>query len=232
MSRKSQVSKIDRTMAHKIATDPLWAETQKVLTISTHWFQLLPAKSKRRFIFYKWKTIGTAIDRLKAMLWASRSRMLIIPSGGWRCKHLKARGYKAWRSIFSRILWRSGQARLFAIPRYCFLHRRILDYKAPFLKPDHWTKPADVCNYLIANRDERDSEWVGNRNILDRLKEHNCRPDLVLSGTRTVLACPAKGQHWKINTSVSILMKCLLSWKNERRSLQNWEFRCAQAIMK
>jgi glutamine synthetase len=192
--------KIDRLMAHQIATGiRAWAESKHV-THFTHWFQpLTGTTAEKHDSFFTIKSDGTPIEQFEGdALIQQEPDASSFPSGGLRAT-FEARGYTAWDPSSPPFIMDIGFGKTLCIPTIFVSYTgESLDYKAPLLKALEALNHAavDVCNYFDRNVNDVKATlgWEQEYFVIDE-GLFNARPDLVLSGRTVFGHSPAKGQQ-------------------------------------
>jgi len=192
--------KIDRSMAHQIATGlRAWAE-KKGVTHFTHWFQpLTGTTAEKHDSFFTIKSDGSPLEEFDgAALIQQEPDASSFPSGGLRAT-FEARGYTAWDPSSPVFIMEIGQGKTLCIPTIFVSYTgESLDYKAPLLKAIEAVNKAavDVCNYFDKNISKVTPTlgWEQEYFVIDEGLA-NARPDLIQCGRTVFGASPAKGQQ-------------------------------------
>jgi len=195
-----EAKKIDRSVAHQIATGiRSWAEAKGV-THFTHWFQpLTGTTAEKHDSFFTLKGDGTPIEEFDgAALIQQEPDASSFPSGGLRAT-FEARGYTAWDPSSPPFIMEIGEGKTLCIPTIFVSYTgESLDYKAPLLKAlEAMNKSAvEVCNFFDKNvsRVTATLGWEQEYFVIDAGLA-SARPDLVLTGRTVFGASPAKGQQ-------------------------------------
>ncbi len=192
--------KIDRKMAHRIASGlRSWSEAKGV-THYTHWFQpLTGTTAEKHDAFFTLKGDGTVLEQFDGdALIQQEPDASSFPSGGLRAT-FEARGYSAWDPSSPPFIIELQSGKTLCIPTVFISYTgESLDYKAPLLKSLSAIEKAaiEVCN-LFDKSVERVTPTLGWEQeyfvIDERLAA--ARPDIMMTGRTIFGHTPAKGQQ-------------------------------------